>query len=253
MLRTYDRRLRRFEQQVEQRYPGILGRIERRLPTIGRLTPEVRDWCPLPISEVIALGVPPQTASMVTAVAMWRLAGRQVVYIHPRRLPPPIDYVPVEEQKRLPVRALYMATSDADGVPATGMFVWLEYDAFEQRTEIRLQLDHAQPPDLFQTVTQPIHVVRGGLREAVSATMTTSFMRASVAFDIEMPPVGPGTEMDQRLNILTGELAPLMAAVAYLANPNAEVVDAQVVIDDREPQDWFDPKDDGTTTLWLVT
>lgn len=252
MRETYARRLGRFERQVEQRLPGVLQRLTEDLPVISSTMPS---WCPLPIAAVIAAGVPVQFASAVTAVAAWRMAGRHVVYIHPDQLPGPIDHVPVQEMQRLPVRCVYLATSDADGQPPSGLLAWLEYDLGEKRTEVRMQIDLPAGTDLWATLSDPVHAVRGSLRDAVSATQTTAIVRAISMTHVAMPPVGRGTDLDALIDQKTRSQSHLLAAVAYLSAPKARVVDATRLIDPQAPaRQWAAPGTDSPdVTLWLAT
>ncbi|MDG4795096.1 hypothetical protein [Micromonospora sp. WMMD1082] len=251
MRDTYTRRLAGHERQVQDQYPGLLERISEALPAIAASSPP---WCPLPIAAVVALGVPPVHASAVTAVAAWRLAGRHVAYIHPSRLPGPVERVPVAEIQALPMRCLYMATSDADGQPASGYYTWLEDDAAEDRTEVRMQVDHRTGGDLWETLTDPVHAVRGTLRDAVSATQTTALMRASDIFGVPMPPVGRGTDIDPLIDRKAHHQAHLLAAVAYLSTPQAQIIDAATVLNEPDQQKWSHPTGrTDSVTLWLAS
>jgi len=252
MRDTFAARLRRYEAQVDQRHPTLIRTLAQ---TEQQWRQGIPSWCPLPIGAVINEGVDPGYASAVTAVHAWRAAGRHIAYVHPSRLPPPVTQIPLDALKQLPVHCLYLATTDADGVPASGLFAWLEYDQREDRTEVRLQLDLPGTRTVWDTQPDPVHVVRGNLRDAVSATVTTAASRMTATLGQPMPLVGKGTPADELLDRKADHTGHLLAALAFLANPAAEVIDARTATAEPGVQQWSAPLDAGTrdtVTLWLA-
>lgn len=246
MRSAYQARLGNYEQQVAAAYPKLRGQLAMFESEFGAEQPE---YAPLPIAaamEVIRVGqglrgraIPANShhAALVTALELWRRAGRTVHYVHPA-VAADLDGAAVlaarprdllEQLKALPGRCVYLATSDADGVACSGFFVHLEHDENERRDEIRvvLDLDADALPGLDSLLAQPIHITGANLAEAVDATWSTTISRAAAAApdQVAWPVTGPGTEHRAATARQATHLAPLLAAALFLLEPDAAVTE----------------------------
>lgn len=245
MHQTYSRRLEGYERQIEQHYPRAWDQLDLYRRDREAVLP---DYAPLPIAAAANLIRADQDgaempaylnrASVMTALDLWRRAGRVVYYVHPDALAeaevePLIAMAPadlLERLKPLPGHCVYLATTDADGVPASGMFVHLEYDEVEQRHELRLlmDVDPAAEPSIDTMIPQPVHLTGRNLVQALEATFTTGAARLASLTDgaFPWPESGEGTATREVARKQARSIAHLIDAVLRLMDPATHAVDA---------------------------
>jgi len=255
----YRRHLRRYERQAAHLYPGYWdGLRDAHLRRRG----QVPDWCWVPIEDAMAiveqhaadsLTTPFHHASSLTALAAWRAGGRRIFYLHESCIPGAPEAPPVDALKRMPEWCCYLAIPA--GEEQHGFFAHMEWDPREQRAELRLLLD-LDPRGHFDTLlAQPIHLTGRTLRDALSATWSTSLTRAHHLTPTlpPPPPIGRGTQFDTMVDQQLAHLGPLVASVAFLGEADAQFTDAAHLIE--EPGAIYRPRSGGPddeVSLWLV-
>lgn len=263
LYRASFERVTRVEDDLLRRWPGVFSLLDEVREASSQHWPR---WCWMPIARVIrVLGelVPDsrvtdrvQDASKVAAVGAWRAAGRPVANLHDtleaefsRRSHAGEVTLPRDLPQRWPVQGLYVTSESPAG--ANGVWIHLEYDEEENRTELRVLLDSATHPDSDSLIAQPLHLTGTTLHAALAATWSTSIMRWS---SDEVPVTGRGTEFDEQIRKLTRSFGIYVAIADFLASPAAVVEDAAAVVGRRTPALAWPPVAAGSEPMcmWLV-
>ena len=283
LYRSSAARLDKMMRGAERQFPGIFERLD---AVRQRRVDEWPDWCWMPIGivaqvliddyaqqttrttgEMAATGVAavqqlaslgvPGDAARLAALGAWRYAGRHTVYFHPSTAAKFEEHagdLPRDLPNRWPLAAVYMAFEATTG--SRGLFLHLEWDAAEQRTELRLLLDTEPVAGFGQLQAQPVFLDGSTVAEALSRTWAASIMRTTSMFGSdEILDTSAGGTFDTLVRAQLPSIGVWVAAADTLASSETAMVEAAQVLD-RSPagQTWPPAPDPAATTplLWLA-
>ncbi|MBO3744148.1 hypothetical protein [Actinoplanes flavus] len=217
-----------LDQQIRARYPGVWRQLDR-----FRADPSVEwpDWCLLPMAASVAVvtnssplyrtsDIPPskQHVAVLSAMYAWRFS-RSVFIVHPKLASQLAgettdDLSNLADFTSLPNWCTYLPAANPQ---QSGLGVWahLEYAPTTGRPELRLLLDFGGSlGDL-----QPIRVRLDG------STVTEAL--ADLPGPATLPAGGPTqVDPDVRGASLAERVKGLITILAYLAHPEADIVNA---------------------------
>jgi hypothetical protein len=283
LYRNTAARLEKLERQAERQFPGVFQRLDQVWRQESAGWPS---WCWMPISRVIevigqsylgrispvpagldlATGLSPEQllsmgaagdAARLAAIGAWRHAGRHVVNFHDALtavFEQKADDMPVRLAERWPLAGFYMTFGDASR--SAGLWFHLEWDAKEQRAELRLMMDMAPTASLSALTAQPLFLEGATVRDALERTWTATLSRglAMEGSDkiLDVSPAGGFRELVAEQARHVGVWA---AAADMLASDEVVATDAASVLG-REPAGEVWPPVARAETrvplLWLV-
>jgi hypothetical protein len=265
LYRATARRLHTLEQQLENRVPGMVELLLQSAADRG----DWPSWCWMPISrilELLAERFPPagsiidllehsRLAAVLAAVGSWRASGRPLVNIHDQLIPrfeAAADTLPRDLPSRWVVPCIYVTSETPGG--AAGLFVHLEWDAAERRTELRFLLDHDPVGGLDSLQVQPVHLTGQTVRDALAATWAATAMRANVLAGSDAVPVtGPGTAFGDTVDRQASHLGVFVAIADFAASDSVLFTDARVVLGRGDARTWPPtPDTEQAPQLWLA-
>jgi hypothetical protein len=270
LYRSAAQRTGQLQRQAERQFPGIFDRLDSARAARDGAWPA---WCWMPISEVIAVlqlhyadrttrphlpaGPVPELAAMadlagdaarLASIGSWRHAGRHVVNLHGElveRFEKWDDRLPRNLAGRWPVGCVYIAFEAVYGSldsGSMGLFMHLEWDEREQRTELRLLTD-LEPAATFQhLVAQPVHLTGTTLSGALAATGAAVVMRErSRAGDDRILYTSPGSPAAAAARKAANKVRVWVAAADHLASGQAVLQDAAGVLGRRASGETWPP------------
>lgn len=210
----------------------------------GKDLPFWPEWCFLPLagafaivsteaeSQGIDITIPSgrlliNDVGIISALAAWRVT--QGVYrfdpdIFQAVIDTPINGdLPHDVLFNLPEWCIYIETPglDAFGREMTGFFAHLEYDANDNRKELRLALDLTTPKDSTpRLVSQVIHLGPWSLLESVKKALREAKRVSMDLFDAETVPPNLAEVIDDNL-------MPLVSLLLYICSVNGEIGDGK--------------------------
>ncbi|MGA5822205.1 hypothetical protein ACPC54_30600 [Kitasatospora sp. NPDC094028] len=272
LYRAAAKRTGALEHQASKKYPGIFDLLDRHRQAHAQEWPS---WCWMPIGRVFDIveagypalhgrpsGLPAEVlalrdSAVLAAIGAWRAAGRASVNFHDSLMPQMearANRLPRDLPGRWPVPGVYMTSESPHG--ADGVFLHLEWDEKEQRTEFRQVQDMQPKPRFDDLFVQPMHMVGKTITDALEATWAATFMKADQALgqEIRVPVTGADTELRGLAAQQARHVGVFVAAADILASaPPGGVDDAAAVLERADGAEW-PPRPDGSSDmrLWLV-
>lgn len=265
LYRATVQRVRRIEDQLALRWPGVFERLE---AVHAESVDQWPRWCWMPISRVnTVLEEISQSTAMdrladsakIAAISAWRASGRPLINIHDdlvnRLLKQSRDEavpLPRDLPQRWQTLGVYITHESSSG--ANGLWLHLEWDEAEQRSELRIVLDSSPGADCDALVPQPVYLVGADLHEALSATTSTSLVRLhAIMGDDYIPATGRGTDFDEKIRRLTRSLGVYVAFADHIAGESMRFVDARTVIGRGDASTWPpSTSESDPLRLWLA-
>lgn len=209
----------RLTRQVPAAAYDEMDRMRRERPA------EWPDWCLVPMAAAVAVAGG-MNAGALAALYAWRYT-RSVYMIEPslyRRVTQQVpDALSLEQMIDLPEWCVYIpdASPAGDEWPGAGLWAHLEHDVNTGRPELRLLLDRGVN-DWRELEPVLVYLDRDTLTEAVADMRAT----ALATLDGALGPNVRGGTLDADAATVADRLDPLIALVAYLARPEADITAA---------------------------
>lgn len=235
--------LKDAEQKVDRlgsTWPTLWGEMDRFKKNPPMSWPS---WCLLPMAAPASVAqtrpfeAGGDTVARMSALNAWRYT-RSVYLIEPhlqQRLVQQIpDHIGIDDLTGLPEWCIAIA-SDHPEWPGVAAWLHLEWDANNNRPELRVLVDVGERP-----VPIPIYLDRGSITEAIGDYVATA-----------MGPMGGnvrGGALNEQVAAFAEHVEPYIALAAYLARPEADIVHATKP--EVKPIKPKRPKKD--TDIWLV-